>query len=557
MATDKLATLNEAIHACLQALGATPTADTAGRNDSEKRYEGQGRHVESLAKLEISTSGDGEKLRLLASQISESHARAGVDVAPSHPATEPFANAANGATIQVLVNEIELCNFESGTILTNCYNALTSQSFDPTDKVELLAVLKKRDFLSAIGADRNQHCFVGGAALHTFLEGPLPQLATLWPARGVSARPNRKRALIHTLTEDSFDGHLLRVGSNISAERTSPSVVRLAGRYQLHQASIAHSNVDLAGITPAHLARRNATANEPAGIHRHQSLLTLAHLCDIARQTDDKVTVEYRSGNLNASIELAHQPPAQYPGELVGLCDWVYQPIAEIGAIDTFFDRLAVAQTVLARDLQPVPADRRLEFVTDNDRQFLDDTRQAWKSYVGDKIDAHLAKTIELESEISDAVAEFGTRTDDLVSDLTKAMAGAVAAVITSFLSAAFSDKFNTEIFQIGLGTYLAYLVIFPGIIGLSVYRSRQTASEAEISTRIKTYEGPLGRQKVKDINGNRLDSASHRFSNAFGGAILVYIVVTILGVFAMQTVPDIVTESDCNTTSSQQQACP
>lgn len=542
MVTAALRTLVDALDECLLAFGVA----IRDPGHPQSQFPNATTIEETLTDRIVSAPGAPASLAQVKDEITAVHG--------THGAIEALAGEATGARIQVLLNGTTLFTLRSAEAPTETYRAFHTSRFDPGDMVQVRAVLDKRDFLDGLGADQNSHCFVSGSFLHDFLGSPLSDLSTLWPARGGSG-PNTDMALIHTVSSVTFDGQLLQIGDSIASTASSnATAATLASRFQHHAASIATSTLNLAGLTPTHLARRAATEGEPKELHRHLTKLALIHMCDIARGSDNETTVAFRSGNLHASLEVPADATTGYPDELARLCNWVYQPPADAGAADPFHDRLAVAQTVLARDLQPVEKDRRLAFLLGSERQLYAETLESWKSYVSDKIDAHTTKRIELENDVAAAVADFGARTDGMVSELTKAMAGVVAAIISSFLGAAFSDKFNADIFRIGLGAYLAYLLVFPAAIGLTVYRSRQTASEADLDARIVTFIGALGRDKVNEVVGKRVEGAKSRFSTAFWVAIAAYALVFIVGVIALFIVPDIVS-GDADTPAGAQTA--
>ena len=328
----------------------------------------------------------------------------------------------------MLRNDVPFIDLRSGEKSVKTYEKLQDLTLYDDDVMRVQVVIKKRAFLDELGANANTHCFVSGALLRRYLARELSELADLWPA-GADGLPNRSVATIHTPSNVAFDGRLLRIGMGypLGSPDADPGDEVQALRFQDHGALIATRGVDLGGLTPTHLARRTESPSEPSELHAHLSRVALVLVSDIARGAGSEVTVAFRSGNLHASVVLPADATAAYPSEVVKLSDWVYQCPADPGAADPFHDRLAVAQTVLARDLQPVKADRRFDFLVGDERPLYAEILASWKSYVADKIDAHVTKRIELEKEVSAAVEEFGERTSKLVSDLASAMAGVVA----------------------------------------------------------------------------------------------------------------------------------
>lgn len=89
----------------------------------------------------------------------------------------------------------------------------------------------------------------------------------------------------------------------------------------------------------------------------------------------------------------------------------------------------------------------------------------------------------------------------------------------------------------------MGYMAVFPALGGLSVYWSRQSATEADLGARIETFRGALGSDTVGDVIGERVTNAENRFSTAFRLAIASYLVVFVVGVIALFVVPGIVAD--------------
>jgi hypothetical protein len=120
-------------------------------------------------------------------------------------------------------------------------------------------------------------------------------------------------------------------------------------------------------------------------------------------------------------------------------------------------------------------------------------------------------------------------------------MLAAVAILIGSFIAAAFSTPFNAALFRVGVLTYAAYVVLFPGAVGLLASASNFRGARSEFDTRIKRFNEMLFPEKVNDIVGSRVADAQSRYHRWLGLVAAAYVAVAIAAGVAAAMIPHLV----------------
>ena len=130
----------------------------------------------------------------------------------------------------------------------------------------------------------------------------------------------------------------------------------------------------------------------------------------------------------------------------------------------------------------------------------------------------------ELDAEIGSAISSFGDRASSIAKQVTNTMLAAVAAVIGSFIGAAFSGNFNTDVFVIGIYAYAGYVVIFPGVLGSTSHGMQYIHARDHYELRRKRFCDILTQQRVNEIEADRVSKAKRLFVIVFVLSLLAYI---------------------------------
>ncbi len=172
----------------------------------------------------------------------------------------------------------------------------------------------------------------------------------------------------------------------------------------------------------------------------------------------------------------------------------------------------------------------------------FDGIKWQWKAFIQGKVRDYLDREQQVEAVVSDAVGAFADRTAELVKALSETILAAVAVLVGSFAAAAFSTPFNATVFRIGVLTYAAYAVLFPGVIGLLASVDNLRSARREFEARSRSFNETLYPDKVTDIVGSRVAAAQSRYYRWFCFIAFVYLAVAIAATVAAAVVPDFVT---------------
>ena len=160
---------------------------------------------------------------------------------------------------------------------------------------------------------------------------------------------------------------------------------------------------------------------------------------------------------------------------------------------------------------------------------------------MADTLDGYAQKAHELDVEVGSAISAFGERTAAVTKQVTDTMLAAVAAVIGSFIGAAFSDNFNEDIFVIGMYVYAGYVLAFPGVVGISSQVAQFVQARQHYAARRKRFSDVLSTPRVEAIEGSRIKTAKRTFWLMIGLAILAYGGVAVGAHIAAEQIPDAV----------------
>jgi hypothetical protein len=116
-------------------------------------------------------------------------------------------------------------------------------------------------------------------------------------------------------------------------------------------------------------------------------------------------------------------------------------------------------------------------------------------------------------------------------------MLAAIGVLVGTFIAATFDDPFNAALFRIGITIYGVYLLVFPGLIGLSSHSIRFISAKTDFDERMKSYTRLLG-SEVKDVVGRRIDRATRDYWLWTALVGIVYIGVAIASFIAADRIP-------------------
>lgn len=176
-----------------------------------------------------------------------------------------------------------------------------------------------------------------------------------------------------------------------------------------------------------------------------------------------------------------------------------------------------------------------------------------WRAFVEEKVSSYLDDVKGLEEVVADTTEKLSTSIGDLTKALSETMLAAVAVLIGTFIAAAFDSPFNARLFRLGVLTYAAYVVLFPGAVGLfSAWRQRCRAEDS-FNYRRSSFTAALGAGRVSDIVGERINSVTRSFKMTLAAVAAVYVLVVLGAVVAAVTVPDFITHDHPSATDSRE----
>ena len=303
-------------------------------------------------------------------------------------------------------------------------------------------------------------------------------------------------------------------------------------------------------LTPWHFDLAG-TCSHPMlhGMLRAQLMkLAVLFTCDRARirpsQTPPgEILAEYRGREHVAVMPIDESAPLDCTDAeadaVLRAVDWCYQRHGAQGQPDWVSDRLPFVQTRVAQSLEPHPATDRLVVFTRAMPYLLEGIEWHWKAFIEGKVSEYLDRVQQVETVVSDTVTAFAERTAALSKRLTETILAAIAVLIGSFIAAAFDTPFNATLFRIGVLTYAAYVVIFPGAVGLLASVSNLRSARAEFDTRIKRFDETLYPDKVTEIVGSRVGDAQSSFYHWLAFVAAAYLAVAVAAGVAAAIVPD------------------
>ena len=307
-------------------------------------------------------------------------------------------------------------------------------------------------------------------------------------------------------------------------------------------------------LTPVQLQ----LSGEPGGCRLEEMLaagyvqLCLLYTCDRARRQRNaagewELRPEYQGGQVTVRVPVREAQPIAVPvtgavaDGFAGLVDWCYRLRDEGTTRDWAPDRLRFTQVRIAQVLEPVPETSRLVALVGQVGDVLKALDDQWRAFIEDRFTQYLEKEHELEKTVNEVVVSFGDKTAELVKGLSDTLLAAVAALIGSAIAAAFKAPFDATLFRVGVLTYAGYVLIFPGLYGLSAQVGQFRQIDESFEHERKRFETLLNPQRIGQIVDGRTAKAKCRYWKWFWLTVLGYAIAIGAGIAAAAVVPSIV----------------
>jgi len=170
-----------------------------------------------------------------------------------------------------------------------------------------------------------------------------------------------------------------------------------------------------------------------------------------------------------------------------------------------------------------------------------EEVKWGWQAFVAKKLDKFFSQERELEELVVSTTKSVSDQIQDHVKTLTDSMLAAVGVVVGTFVAAAFKDQFNADIFRIGLLAYTAYLIVFPGVVGLISTWDRFASVRSGFCKQKADYTKRLSTDQVNTICGTMVEDRASKFIRWFATTIAVYTAVVVLLILGAVFVPGLV----------------
>lgn len=292
-------------------------------------------------------------------------------------------------------------------------------------------------------------------------------------------------------------------------------------------------------LTPWHfyVDRRGQSATTPY-VDAAFVLLAILFTCDRARSVAGstgrpRLQAEFRGREHVAYVPIIEGDPLLIPIEastaIGSLVNWCYQTqTGESDSPDWLADRLPFVQLRVAQALEGRPEEGRFQAFATSMPDIYEGAAWQWRAFLEGRISEYLDKVRDVETAVANTVDQYAERTTALAKGLSDAMLAAVAALIGSFIAAAFKQPFDTALFRIGLLTYAVYVLIFPGLLGLLSSMGQMSETKLSFAGQRKQFEEALYKDKIEDIVGKRVSTAEARYQRWLRGVACGYLAVTV-----------------------------
>ena len=393
--------------------------------------------------------------------------------------------------------------------------------------------------LADLGGDNVTHFFFASRFLALLRQG-LPDLETeIWRT------PDTSALILVGDTDLDLLGPILRVvggthmaGVAIPSAQIPAETVRALRDARRELVSIEAPAIRQ--LTPWHVEIDAVVAGSPvaedvrAALAADYAQLSLLSVCDRSRpsNTSTGAHLEFRGSERLASVTADTTDPrmlAVADAEIHALCSivtWCYDDVLHPGPRTWTPQRVQFVQVGVARLVGAVPEPDRLAALF---RALIEIDRTKagfWKGFLEGTVSDYLDRLRELDNVVDATADAYGEHTAAITDKLTTSMLAAVAALIGSFIAAAFSKPFNADLFRVAMWTYAAYLAIFPAGLGLWVQSVQYRDLGQRFRHRQDQFCSLLGATYVQDRIGTRIKDARCRWQRFFKVALVVYTIV-------------------------------
>ena len=311
------------------------------------------------------------------------------------------------------------------------------------------------------------------------------------------------------------------------------------------------------GLAPWHFYVEGAADSSPLRGYVDGLFVVLSTLftCDRARLVvassgSPRIRAEFRGSEHVAFVPVVQGAPlgdvsTEERKAVLNLLDWCYQTKGDDqGESDWLGDRLPFVQLKVAQTLEGRPEEDRLLAFVRSMPEICQGAKWHWRAFLEGRVSEYVDKVHELETIVADTVDKFGERTADLTKSLSDAMLAAIAALIGSFIAAAFASPFNATLFRIGMLTYAGYVAVFPGIVGIASSSAQVGETVRSFDARKSRFSDTLYPEKVIEIVADRVKNAIKRYKNWRFWIAIAYVAVTALTIVGAFWLPGQVTGS-------------
>lgn len=300
-------------------------------------------------------------------------------------------------------------------------------------------------------------------------------------------------------------------------------------------------------LTPWHLHRTNGSADADllAAVDGRFCDLFILFTCNAAtRDQHGAATAAYRTDKLSVAVPLGARGPLFLDLTLahsaLALLEWCYGA-DDYPGLNWTAERLPFLQLHFARVLGNTDGSMRRQTLINGLVDCKEAVKWQWRAFVDGRVETYLDSVREVEDAVIAAVDSYDERSRALFEDVNKAMLAAVATVVGAFIASTLRGTFNEMLFVIGMYVYGAYVVTFPGLLGLSGALQRAGDIKALFESRLTRLAGLLSQDRVDDIVGARPDISRRRLLIWIALFASLYVALGILALVATRVVPAIV----------------
>jgi len=386
-------------------------------------------------------------------------------------------------------------------------------------------------------------------ALENFLNSNLSQLESLlW---GLELETAHKVVLLVPDREIWLDGLYLAVLGGEQIEHWREAVSKpphngdeLKNMYKICQKNLKWQVPWLKHLTPLHLRVDGKISGDDSIFKKilvHQVNSIILYTADRTVGDNNKPILSTYAG-ANHSVELTLKNPADPIEEkvlagvsnLMEMLEWAYNSTWSA-------DRLPIVQIGVAQALHAASPLDRYHLLLHNAPNIFDGLKWHWKAFIEGKVDSYMSQIHALEDYVADTVQTFADQITDMIKNLSNTMLAAVGVLIGTFIAALFRDKFDPNIFTIGMVVYALYVLIFPLCYNMKHQCEQYQALRDNFKMRQIRFEERLYPEKVNIIVGTQITDSQHRFKRWFYATLVAYIMVIVLAIAAVLLVPEFI----------------